>query len=99
TRLQGDWSSDVCSSDLGSATALGGNGSTTGTGGAFIVNGGTTISTNGADLILTTKNAMTWNGNITLGGNPRTLTFDAGSSLALRSEERRVGKGSRPRWR
>ncbi|MCC6245919.1 MAG: DUF11 domain-containing protein, partial [Gemmatimonadaceae bacterium] len=53
---------------VGSATALGGNGSTTGTGGPLIIAGGTTFDAS-APVVLTTRNAQTWQGDFTLGGD------------------------------
>lgn len=52
---------------VGSSTALGGNGSTTGTGGALLIAAGTTFDAS-APVVLTTRNAQSWQGDFTLGG-------------------------------
>lgn len=52
---------------LGSATALGGNGSATGSGGALSIAAGTTLDTS-ATTTLSTVNPQHWNGDFTYGG-------------------------------
>src|SRR5205807_5192528 len=95
TRLQGDWSSDVCSSDLGARTGtlsltdnaggspqimtLSGNGTAPGVGLA------PTSLDFGNQLLATTSAPMTV-----------TLT-NTGAAALTRSEERRVGKECRAR--
>ncbi len=65
--------------NLGSATALGGNGSTTGTGGALVFSGNNTLdNTSGASLTLTTANALALNGDLTFTGT-NNLTFGSGA--------------------
>ena len=65
--------------NLASATALGGNGSTTGTGGALVLGGTNTLdNTSGAALVLTTANALALNGDITFTGT-NNLTFGSGA--------------------
>src|SRR5205807_4414007 len=93
TRLQGDWSSDVCSSDLtvtsdssNVVVSLGsGSGSLQGTLTRAAVNGVATFT------------------NVRLDATgAKTLHFADGSLTATdsssRSEERRVGKEGRTRW-
>jgi len=64
--------------NLGSATALGGNGSATGTGGALTLGGGNTIDNSyGSALVLTTANALNVNGDFTFVGS-NNLTFGTG---------------------
>src|SRR5256885_3948186 len=82
TRLQGDWSSDVCSSDLP---------------GFFVAYGGTKAmwSNNGAAYEYdTASNAYTTLSNVPFatGYSGGVLLTDG------RSEERRVGKECRSRW-
>jgi autotransporter-associated beta strand protein len=65
--------------NLASATALGGNGSTTGTGGALVFGGNNTLNnTSGASLTLTTANALALNGDLTFTGT-NNLTFGTGA--------------------
>jgi Passenger-associated-transport-repeat/PEP-CTERM motif len=52
---------------IGSATALGGNGTSSGTGGALNIAGGTTLDATGSPTI-TTTNAENWNGDFTFAG-------------------------------
>src|SRR5256885_4087152 len=83
TRLQGDWSSDVCSSDLGVQVAGMMAGALTGRGTVVIDGAGNRLMnpiTDGARGLL-------GNGN------------DRNSFVKVqRSEERRVGKECRSRW-
>src|SRR5256885_7036299 len=82
TRLQGDWSSDVCSSDLkhlGESSAALGNASTK----CF---GGSPVSMK--ESVLTTLERVIHGARFN-----RTKGFTVG-----RSEERRVGKECRSRW-
>src|SRR5256885_3736931 len=82
TRLQGDWSSDVCSSDLGYGEAISGltNGS------HYVID----TSRNGAGPA--PDSPLDWcnPSGRALGAPPTTAT--------ARSEERRVGKECRSRW-
>src|SRR5205807_6183596 len=87
TRLQGDWSSDVCSSDLGGRVQVGGLGGHHRVGGAFLVRGVLRRALGGVGPLL---------GRLQLGlgvGQGRVL----GRTLLQRSEERRVGKECRCR--
>ena len=64
---------------LASATALGGNGSATGTGGGLVLNGNNTIdNTSGGALALTTANAISLNGDLTFVGT-NNLSFGSGA--------------------
>src|SRR5205807_7865639 len=97
TRLQGDWSSDVCSSDLYTRPRR------------YLSGSGGLVST-AADYLRFCR--MLANGGELEGVRilgPRTLQLmtlnhlPGGQDLAAmaqnRSEERRVGKGCRARWR
>src|SRR5205807_5926689 len=91
TRLQGDWSSDVCSSDLGPALILMGKDGSIPTERAarvrvptLVINGG-----NGAPFMRETAKTLS---KAIPGAELRTLDSQT------RSEERRVGKEWRCRW-
>src|SRR5256885_11609921 len=83
TRLQGDWSSDVCSSDLAYGLALGI---------AFQI-ADDVLDCSGA-TIETGKIA----GTDLRDGTPTLPLLLAAQRDAVRSEERRVGKECRSRW-
>src|SRR5205807_5240597 len=93
TRLQGDWSSDVCSSDLINST-VSGNATSVGagvTGGGILNVGGTVTLANSTVIGNTDSNP--------LGGG----IFNYSGAISLkntivRSEERRVGKECRTWW-
>src|SRR5256885_2761838 len=82
TRLQGDWSSDVCSSDLGVVVRI--------------------IARLGAGYDLIDVAAASRRGifvTTTPGANADAVAdLTIGLIIALRSEERRVGKECRSRW-
>src|SRR2546430_10114938 len=82
TRFDCDWSSDVCSSDLGTAT----NGTDYGS-----LTGSVTIPADlsSASIVVTPVNDIL---------NEGTETVIVQLLPALRSEERRVGKECRSRW-
>ena len=61
--------------NINSATALGGNGSTSGTGGTLTISAGATLSCT-SNTVLSTVNAEVWNGDFTFGG---TNTLNVGS--------------------
>src|SRR5262249_58901507 len=97
TRLVSDWSSDVCSSDLG---AVGGTTDltslTTDAAGSTDLNGG----------IVKTTGAQTYNDAVTLSAATTLTSTGAGNvgfaktvdgAFSLRSEERRVGEERRVR--
>src|SRR5437870_11516960 len=86
TRWPRDWSSDVCSSDLGNVKnftqrIINNSGTATWSAGSFQVGSGGTFNNNG-----TFTNTYDGNYIFNLGGTAR-------------SEERRVGKEGRERWR
>src|SRR5256885_7293364 len=83
TRLQGDWSSDVCSSDLGTLPGIQNN----------IVRG-TLKAVALSATSYTTGQSVTWveGRDIELWQRPQRRTE------MTRSEERRVGKECRSRW-
>src|SRR5256885_8302102 len=82
TRLQGDWSSDVCSSDLAGYTlTAGATGLPVATSAVFTVSAG---AANHLAFTVEPSNATS--------GTPIT------PAVQVRSEERRVGKECRSRW-
>src|SRR5256885_12552334 len=87
TRLQGDWSSDVCSSDL------------TGEPGGAPVKSGVPLTDLGAGLfaLVGILAAVEPRHRTGAGQQIDTSLVDAGVALS-RSEERRVGKECRSRW-
>src|SRR5205807_6967005 len=87
TRLQGDWSSDVCSSDLLNATQF----QITGAPGTFI--NAAAASPNATFLSAAIASVTT---SVTTP-NVATITTDLPVNFG-RSEERRVGKEWRSRW-
>src|SRR5205807_2995212 len=82
TRLQGDWSSDVCSSDLPPATAKAAD---------------NTPSTD-ATTLTAAEQPISGNAAGTVAGNSAVPSSAGGGSALSRSEERRVGKEWRARW-
>src|SRR5256885_3099600 len=82
TRLQGDWSSDVCSSDLG------GNGT-------VVLHAGATMEVTGSQCTQRHQQGHTYPGGC-LSLTP--AFRNEGVVYLLRSEERRVGKECRSRW-
>src|SRR5205807_4248548 len=93
TRLQGDWSSDVCSSDLLWPLKN--------ADGSFASNPyglSTTLENKALDLLFQLRDVMRPDRR-TLGLNePITLIVIDEASIRTRSEERRVGKESRAQW-
>src|SRR5205807_6226286 len=87
TRLQGDWSSDVCLSDLGEP--LDSMGRTAD--GAFLIDLSATLTAG----LLHAGQSTTGHTITVLDPGSRTVSFDPSVS---RSEERRVGKEGRTRW-
>src|SRR5256885_3209372 len=82
TRLQGDWSSDVCSSDLAlSGTVFGMDFNPIADRLRIVSDTGQNLSVNPANGLVTTD-----------------ATLNPGSPNVTRSEERRVGKECRSRW-
>src|SRR5256885_11983507 len=79
TRLQGDWSSDVCSSDLGEAAAT-------------VYN---VIDVRQAYLQDVVAEGLRRLGHTEAAKNSVHFAYEI---VALRSEERRVGKECRSRW-
>src|SRR5256885_7781893 len=96
TRLQGDWSSDVCSSDL--RTILVGQNVT------FAVGATGTSPTyqwrfNGADISGATLASYSLaNVQTSNAGNYSVVVTNILNSVTSRSEERRVGEECRSRW-
>src|SRR5205807_7571228 len=95
TRLQGDWSSDVCSSDLGGTNHS-----------VRVKLVGTKSNRDGIGAVVhvTSSGAKQWqmlrSGSSYLSQSELVLTFGLGASTkadAIRSEERRVGKEWRAR--
>src|SRR5256885_4140471 len=82
TRLQGDWSSDVCSSDLGPGRDV----LTGGTGKDLFVFGN--FGPTNADIIT----------DFTPTDDTIAFNHKAFHAMKTRSEERRVGKECRSRW-
>src|SRR5205807_6832681 len=90
TRLQGDWSSDVCSSDLRTPIAW-----------YLVVSA--LLFTIGTVGVLVRRNALVIFMSVELQLNAANLALVAfarrwGSVTGQRSEERRVGKECRSRW-
>src|SRR5256885_12454821 len=83
TRLQGDWSSDVCSSDLGVVRER------------FIVGRGMLRLLLGSYLGLEPR-AVEFTSPP--GGKPIVSPSPRSRAVAFRTEERRVGKECRSRW-
>src|SRR5256885_13221598 len=82
TRLQGDWSSDVCSSDLAPAREVFTHAET--------VRAGATVRLVCAAIVGLAVDDHR--------AAARTAVEKAGKHVAVRSEERRVGKECRSRW-
>src|SRR5256885_8461855 len=82
TRLQGDWSSDVCSSDLGSGT------------GTVSISVVTPTTPNAFD---TRNTGVTLEIEPVVGPDGVTIDLNLVPQI-VRSEERRVGKECRSRW-
>src|SRR5256885_16648731 len=107
TRLQGDWSSDVCSSDLGSLIAMEAA-ARLGARVSHLVLVGTAypmkVSPALLDSALSTPEQAIRMVNVfsraTLAppSGAGSWVFGAGMALGRRSEERRVGKEGRSRW-
>src|SRR5205807_7909714 len=94
TRLQGDWSSDVCSSDLSRPVAADDiNGVLSFAGIATGPNGDVYVTWLDVEAAHVSIDRST-NGGESFGIDRTAATFTALS----RSEERRVGKEGRPRW-
>src|SRR5256885_12383136 len=85
TRLQGDWSSDVCSSDL-----VNGPGTITNVAGRTL-----TLTNSTINAALVNQGAIVIRAGAGINGS---FTTTADSTLTVRSEERRVGKECRSRW-
>src|SRR5256885_7099742 len=83
TRLQGDWSSDVCSSDLPVRF--------TPISSSSCFNGFETTTIKDADLIDSFSHSLSQ-------GEKRTGSQYSATQFSERSEERRVGKECRSRW-
>src|SRR5690606_40724412 len=90
TRFSRDWSSDVCSSDLSAYAGIHQQGQFA----------SEQLSIGGQADVLQTELADFAKKRLQLGTDQRLTTGDAQPLDAgrLRSEERRVGKGRRPRW-
>src|SRR5256885_10024633 len=82
TRLQGDWSSDVCSSDLFDANA------------ELYIRPMYWPQNGSGGGVLFDPETTNWCLSIYVAPMPPT----SGSAITLRSEERRVGKECRSRW-
>src|SRR5256885_5628896 len=93
TRLQGDWSSDVCSSDLGNRLVVS-NGAAVFSGGNSVA--GTHLGANTNSVLVTGSGTrwIAWDGT----GVTSLMVGSNGSFNQMRSEERRVGKECRSRW-
>src|SRR5256885_3122138 len=85
TRLQGDWSSDVCSSDLGRSLAS--KSCSARSTPVIIVNASAETLAHCGTFICSMSHGIR-------AGSPRAPA----AAIALRSEERRVGKECRSRW-
>src|SRR5205807_7883832 len=92
TRLQGDWSSDVCSSDLGGSGDV-----------PAPASAAPTVTITATNQAAVTRSMV--NGGQAFGrSQPFSVAGGAAAqsigsaAVALRSEERRVGKGCRTRW-
>src|SRR5207248_5656739 len=93
TRSYGDWSSDVCSSDL-SATLDATTGGLADAG--TLIGAGTVKGTlSGSGIVEASGGKLDLTSDISASSG---LTFDILGSSASRSEERRVGKEWRQRW-
>src|SRR5207249_7716160 len=92
TRSKRDWSSDVCSSDLGRADIAGGCGRRDRRLAAYPI-GAASVSERGTGRIY----LEIWSGLAQMKLTIE-ITGDLEAALKTRSEERRVGKECRSRW-